>query len=46
MVFPVAWMDGRVGEDDRLGVPSAEFTVTRSVPDVAEVGVVALSVTL
>ena len=29
-----------------VGVPSAEFTVMRSVPDVAEVGVEAESVTL
>ena len=36
-----------VGFDGLIdGVPKAEFTLTKSVPDVADVGVVAESVTL
>ena len=46
IVLPEAWFDGREGVDVKVGVPKAEFTLTKSVPDVADVGVVAESVTL
>ena len=38
-------MDGSVGEDDRDGVPSAEFTTTSLFILLVVSGVVALSVT-
>ena len=28
IVFPVVWVLGSVGEDDRVGIPNAEFTTT------------------
>ena len=28
IVLPTAWVLGRVGEDDRVGVDKAEFTTT------------------
>ena len=47
IVFPDAWVLGRVGEDDRVGMDKAEFTIKLLVyPDVTVVGCESVSTTL
>ena len=43
-MFPVFWVDGRVGLDVKIGMPNVGFTVTTSFADSTVTGVEALSV--
>ena len=45
IVLPTAWVLGRVGEDDRVGVDKAEFTTTSLFILLVVSGEYALSVT-